>query len=170
MPLRPLAPAIPHSVASSWMCWRISLVLGDAPSKTQVFRCFQIHQATRITIVLNPFFFSLDTWPSALLHQSWKIISSGPGARYCSPTLHNTYHQMFLENTQESKIWWTVSSCWLQKRHLSWRTIPRWANLSAAQHRLSDANQMKNLNLGGAQLFQILLAGSKDVVPVQKLL
>jgi hypothetical protein len=77
------------------MCCTISLVLGEAPSKTQVFRCFHSHQATRITNVLKPFLFSLGTWPSALLHQSWKIMSSGPGARYCSPTLHHTCHQMF---------------------------------------------------------------------------
>lgn len=56
MPLRPAAPAEHQSLASSFMSWITLVMCGEAFSKTQVFWCFQSHQATKVTTELKPFF------------------------------------------------------------------------------------------------------------------
>ena len=45
---------------------------------------------------------------------------------------------------------WIVSSSWSQRGQWSGWSSPRRANLSVVQHWFSDANQIKNLHLGGA--------------------
>jgi hypothetical protein len=90
--LRALAPTNSQSLASSWIC------------KTQAFLCFHIHQATRITNVLNPSLCKTGTRPSAILHQSWNIDVSSPSATSCSPTLHKICHHKFMKKTHEIKM------------------------------------------------------------------
>jgi hypothetical protein len=40
---------------------------------------------------------------------------AAPGKRDCNPTLLRTWNQISLAKTQETKMWWTVSSCWSQR-------------------------------------------------------
>jgi hypothetical protein len=61
----------------------------DRHHRTHAFLCFHNHQATRITIELNPFFWSFGTLLSASLH-SWKTRTAAPDERDCSPTLLRT--------------------------------------------------------------------------------
>jgi hypothetical protein len=48
-------------------------------------------------------------------------------------------------------------------------TKPRWARQSAVQQRLSEANHVKNLHLGGAQVPHILRDGSNCTAPMNSL-
>jgi hypothetical protein len=57
------------------------------------------------------------------------------------------------------------SSSWSHKRHLSGCWRPRWPKRSAVQHRLWATNHMKKRHLGGAQDFQILSYGLKEIAP-----
>jgi hypothetical protein len=53
-------------------------ILGEAPLKTQSFRCFRISHATRIIKEFNPFFVSLTT----LDYQLEKRVAEGWGRHY----------------------------------------------------------------------------------------
>lgn len=66
---------------------------------------------------------------------------------------------MSLSKTQDTGMCWTVSCSWSQSTHLSGWSMPRCARRLAVQHLLRKANQRIFLQRGGAQLFQILLAG-----------
>ena len=144
---------------------KIAWMFGEALSNTHAFLCFQICQATKITIELKPFFLCLDTSLSASLHQSWNPVASDVVARCCKPNLLSVLNQTSLVKTQSTSKWCTDSSCWSHKGQLSGWSIPWRASRSAVQHRLRDASQMKYLQRGGAQVFQILVAGSKVVAP-----
>jgi hypothetical protein len=161
------APARPHKWASSWICCRTMLMFGEAPSDTQAFLCFRSHHATRITMELKPFFWILGTLLSASLQHSWKTTSAVPGDRNCSPTLLRTWNQISLAKTQDTKMCWTVSSCWSHRGQLSWWSRPRRASVSAVQHLFSEVNQTNNLHRGGAQLFHILSVSSNKVDPAR---
>lgn len=65
-------------------------------------------------------------------------------------------------------MWWIVSASWSQRRHFSGWSRPRRAKRSAVQQRFREASQMKDLHLGGAQVFQILCAGSNRTFPLKK--
>jgi len=70
---RPLALAIHHKRASFLMFCKIILRLGEAPSKTQPFLCFQIHQTTNSTLMPSlapPFSKDSVIWPRCLLLQT----------------------------------------------------------------------------------------------------
>lgn len=95
-----------------------------------------------------------------LSHHSWNTVVSALGARCCNLILLKILNHTSLSKTQATKMCCTFSSCWSQRGHLSGWFIPRRARQSAVQHRLGDANQMKNSQRGGAQVFHILLAGS----------
>jgi hypothetical protein len=71
-------------------------------------------------------------------------------------------------NTQPTRIWWIVSSAWSHKGQASGWGNPLFARRSAVQHWLWKTNQIKNLQRGGAQLFQILLQGPNLMVPTKK--
>jgi hypothetical protein len=150
------------------MCWMILLMLGEAASKTHVFRCFHNHQATSMTKELNPFFLQLDVTHSADFHHSWNTTSFGPGAHPCNPTLDRILNQTSLAKTQPTRRCYAVSSCWSQRRQRSGWSSPLRASRSAVQHLLRVASHMKNLHLGGAQFFQMRLAGSKPTAPTKK--
>jgi hypothetical protein len=59
------APTRPHNNGSSWMDRKIVLMFGETSSNTQAFLCFQICQATKLTMELKPFLFGLGTILSA---------------------------------------------------------------------------------------------------------
>jgi hypothetical protein len=117
--LRAAALARPHNKASSWMDSKIAWMFGEALSNTHAFLCFQICQATKITIELKPFFLCLDTFLSASLHQSWNTAASYVGARCCSPSLLRVLNHTSLVKTQATSMCCTISSCWSHRGHLS---------------------------------------------------
>ena len=59
-----------------------------------------------------------------------------------------------------------VSPAWSQKGQADWWGKPRFANRSDVHHLLLMANQTKNLQFGGAQLFQTRFQGAKPMIPV----
>lgn len=150
---------MPHKITSSRICCRMTVVLRDAFSKTHKFLCFQSHHDTSIIKKLRLFFWTFSTWLTAALHHSCMTESPIPVGLFLHPghTILSTLHQMSLANTQDSKICWVVSSSWSHIIHFSgWSSPPR-SNRSVVHILLKEANQIKNLHHGGAQLFQILV-------------
>ena len=70
-----------------------------------------------------------------------------------------------LANTQDTRMWLMVSTSWSQREQAAWCGSPRLASRSEVQHRLLMANQMKNLQFAGAQVFQILLQAGNLMEP-----
>jgi hypothetical protein len=155
------APTRHHNPASSLMSCTTLTTLGEEPSNTQLFLCFQIHHTPRATIELKPFLLAPGTLLSKNRHQSWKPLSSRPSDRCCKPTLDWIWTQTSLANTQDTKRCYTISSSWSHKGHFSGCSNPCRASQSAVQHRFRAANQRENLHFGSAQVLQMRSAGSK---------
>lgn len=102
--------AVRKRVVFSAMSRRIAWTVGCALSKTQRFRCFHKDQATRMTSVSNPFFFSLGTLSPPRRHHSARV-SSAPGARSCSPTFRKARYQTSRATTHWSSMCCMLSWC-----------------------------------------------------------
>lgn len=79
--------------------------------QAQAFRCFQIFQATKTMIELNPFLCSLRTVLRDLLYQL-RNLSLGWGERVVHWTLLNERVHTSLAKTQVTRQCWMVSSAW----------------------------------------------------------
>lgn len=158
---------MPHKITSSHMCCRMTVLLGDALSKTHKVLCFQSHQTARIIKELRPFW-TFGTWLTAALNHSCWIESHIPGVKNCSPTVLSTLHQMSLAKTQDSKICWAISSSWSHSMHFSGWSSPLRSNGSAIYNMLREASEIKTLQHGSAQLFQIWSTDSKATEPTRK--
>lgn len=87
MLLHSLAPAIHHNMASSlYISCKMTLKLGEAPSKIHTLLCFHNHQATRITDELKPWLYCLTTCHGTWCHHSVKITTSGLDVCCCNPS------------------------------------------------------------------------------------
>jgi hypothetical protein len=114
-----LAPVENHNLISSLNPSSKVVRQGRAPSKTHLFRCFQILQAPRITILLNPFLLLLGIMVEAFLPHSVKTKSLLLGPTEERPIGVKILCQNCLVKTQLDRICCTVSSSWSHKTQFS---------------------------------------------------
>jgi len=134
--------------------WRSNWTLGRAPSNTQALRCFQISHVTRMMREFRPLWRSFGTDFIVKLHQAEKLVVEVAGPAMTKFRCWDISDQHCRVNTQVRRRCLAVSCSWSQRGQAAWWGRPRLARRSAVQMRCLMANQRKNLQRRGAQLFQ----------------
>lgn len=145
------------------LCVR-SGIEGWAPSKTQMFLCFQVIQGMSRVAGARPLRSDVGMSYLTWRHQSIRL-SSWSGARAVILSQERTSCQTCRAKGHSNIRWRMDSGAWSQRRHLGWWGRPCRASRSAVQHMSKFASQWKNFTFGGAHVFHISFQEQQGVDP-----